>query len=680
MAASRAGKLRPHLAALLPGLIVVALMVLWAEHDGGYNTDTWYWGALVMVGVTVVAVIAFGPSRARLGRPAWIALVAFAAYVAWSYLSIAWAGSPGDALEGSNRALLYLLVFAVMLIIPWRGPPALLALFAFTAGVGVIAFLLLFRLASADHVANLIIGGRLASPTGYFNSTAALFMIDALTATALAARRELPAPIRGLLLAMASACLQLTLIVESRGWLFTLPLVLAVSLLLVRDRLRVAVAALLPITVTLLPLHRLLAVYKSPGGVALAHATRSAGEASLVLCAVVFVLATLLAWADQLGRGPTLSRTRRRRLAIAATVIAVAGGCAGALVATKGHPFAFISRQWNGFVHASTETVSTSNFGVVGSGRYDFWRVAIDAFLAHPIGGLGQDNFDNYYVVHRRINQEPAWTHSLEMRLLAHTGIVGFALFSVFIAVAVVAALRARRRTDDDGDLTAAMAGAALLPLVVWLIHGSIDWFWEMPALTGPALGFLGMAGALGRPVSRPHPDAASRPVSERTSRPSARRAVAGTIGVLALFAAVIVLGFAYLSVREVSVASNLRQTDPARALGDLDTAADLNPLSADPGRIGGTIALQTGQYGQALRRFRQSISRDPGGWYAWLGAGLAASALDDRRLARDDLEMAGSINTREPAIQEALRRVDGPHPLSAAAALQMLAAAQSAL
>ena len=311
MAASRAGKLRPHLAELLPGLIVVALMVLWAEHDGGYNTDTWYWCALVMVGVTVVAVIGFGPSRARLGRPAWIALVAFAAYVAWSYLSIVWAGSPGHALEGSNRALLYLLVFAVMLIVPWRGPSALLALFAFTAGVGMIALLLLFRLASADHVANLIIGGRLASPTGYFNSTAALFMIDALTATALAARRELPGPVRGLLLAMASASLQLTLIVESRGWPFTLPFVLVVSLLLVRDRLRVAVAALLPIAVTCAP-HRLLAVYKSAGGVALAHATRSAGEASLVLCAVVFVLATLLAWADQLGRGHAVADVRRR--------------------------------------------------------------------------------------------------------------------------------------------------------------------------------------------------------------------------------------------------------------------------------------------------------------------------------------------------------------------------------
>ena len=36
-----------------------------------------------------------------------------------------------------------------------------------------------------------------------------------------------------------------------------------------------------------------------------------------------------------------------------------------------------------------------------------------------------------------------------------------------------------------------------MLPLVVWLIYGSVDWFWEMPALSGPALGFLGVAVAL---------------------------------------------------------------------------------------------------------------------------------------------------------------------------------------
>ena len=83
----------------------------------------------------------------------------------------------------------------------------------------------------------------------------------------------------------------------------------------------------------------------------------------------------------------------------------------------------------------------SSHFTDVGSGRYDFWRVALDAFVAHPIGGLGQDNFDDYYVPRRRTDEEPSCTHSIELRLLAHTGLVGFALFATFLIAAIAAAM-----------------------------------------------------------------------------------------------------------------------------------------------------------------------------------------------------------------------------------------------
>ena len=108
----------------------------------------------------------------------------------------------------------------------------------------------------------------------------------------------------------------------------------------------------------------------------------------------------------------------------------------------------------------------------------------------------GQDNFADYYVVHRHTSEEPSWTHSLELRLLAQTGIVGFLLFAVFLGGAIIAAVRARRGTNP---MTRWIAGAALVPLVVWLVHGSVDWFWEMPTLSGPALGFLALAGSLRR-------------------------------------------------------------------------------------------------------------------------------------------------------------------------------------
>ena len=659
-------RLRPHAVALIPGGIIVALMLVWAVHNGGYDEDTWYWGALTVLALLAAIVVARGLGAIRISRAGMIALGAFALYVAWSYLSIIWAESPGVALTGSNRALLYLLLFATMLVLPWTVRGALAALLAFALGVGVIAIVLLFRLASADNVADLVISGRLAAPTGYVNSTAALFTIGALVSIALAARRELPGPVRGLLIAFACGGLQLAVIVQSRGWLFTLPLVAILAIVVVPDRLRVAATALLPVVGAVVPVHRLLAVYQTTGP-GLNHAASRAGQVALVICAVEFFVATLLAWGESLLPAPRPSAARRRALGTVATVVAVAAVAVGGIAVTRGHPVRFVERQWHGFSHPQA-TSTGSHFTDVGSGRYDFWRVALDAFLAHPIGGLGQDNFDDYYVPRRRTHEEPSYTHSLELRLLAHTGLVGFALFAAFMVAAIAAAVRARRRQG----LEAYVAGAALLPLVVWLIHGSIDWFWEIPALSGPALGFLAIAGALGAAAPRSAEPADGAEVAPLRTRVRAAPAVAGALAVLA---AVVVLGLPYLSVREVSVANDIRGSDPAKALNDLRIAANLNPLSADPGRIAGTIGLQTGQYAIARDRFAQAISRERGDWLSWLGEGLAASALGDRSAARHDFDVAGSINRRDRVIQEAISRVGSAHPLTPAEALPMLAA-----
>jgi hypothetical protein len=644
-------------------------MLVWAVHDGGYDAETWYWGALAALGLMAATAIMLGGSL-RLHRASAVAISLFGLYVAWSYLSITWAQSPGDALQGSNRALLYLLVFSLMLLLPWTPKAALLALLTFVIGVGVIGIVLLFRLASQSDVASLVIQGRLSAPTGYFNATAALFTVGALPAIVLATRRELPGPLRGLLLAFACTDLQLALIVQSRGWLFTLPLVIIAAIAVVPDRLRVAVAAIIPIVGSVVPVHRLFDVYQQSSGVALTHAAGRAGQAALLICLAAFVLGTLLAWGDSLIKPPSLSRSGKRVIGITVTVIAVAGAGSAFVVATHGHPVKFIVRQWNGFSHTQVTSSSQSHFEDVGSGRYDFWRVALDAVLAHPIGGLGQDNFADYYVKHRRTNEEPSWTHSLELRLLAHTGFVGFGLFVAFLVAAGRLAYRGRRRPDS---LTRVIAGAALLPLVVWLIHGSVDWFWEMPALSAPALGFLGIAGSLASSRAGP------QPVTRSTARSPhrLRRRLSLGAGAVALVAGVVVLGFPYLSVREVSLASDIQATNPTAALADLSRAASLNPLDADPGRIAGTIALTAGKNRIAAQRFRQSISAEPGGWFSWLGAGLAASALGDPTRAARDLATAESINHQQPAITQSLARVHSSHPLTSAQAFKLLVIVQ---
>jgi hypothetical protein len=468
---------------------------------------------------------------------------------------------------------------------------------------------------------------------------------------------------------------------------------------------------------TLAVVHRLLHVYQASTAPELNRAATQAGHSALRMSLIVLVVGTLIAWGESLLPTPRSRALRRRLLGTVAVLLALGATAAGALAVSHGHPIRFITRQWHGFSHQNT-VHSGSHFTDLGSGRYDFWRVALDAFAAHPVGGLGQDNFHDYYLPRRRTYEEPSWTHSLELRLLAHTGLVGAALFAVFLVAAFAAALRGRRRSragaasmgargptvtasvaavasvpvrgptppsaavasvpaHGSTPPPAALAATALLPLVVWLIYGSVDWFWEVPALSGPALGFLAVAASLGgrSPADDAVPEldpSANSPAWTRSARAPSR--LVGVLGVLALVSAVIVLGFPYLSVRETSIGSDLGQSDPVRALHALRIAADLDPLSATPGRLAGDIALTSRNYSAARQRFEQVISRNPGGWYGWFGAGLAASALGDQAQARRDFRTAASINPRNPVIARVLADVDTPHPLSPATALDLLA------
>jgi hypothetical protein len=679
-----APRLRPHLRAGLPALVAVALMLVWVIQNGGFDASTWYWGALVLLATFTAVFAGVFRGRLTLSRPRAIAIGLFAGYVAWSYLSMLWSQYPGIALDGSNRALLYLLIFTLLTALPWTKEAVLGALLVFAGGVGVVGMVLMVRLASGANVTDLFFGGRLVAPTGYINSTAALFTMNALLCIVLASRRRLAGPVRGLLIAFATVSLQLATIVQSRGWLFTLPLIALAAIVIVPDRLRVAGAAVIPVLAALIPVRRLLHVYQSGPSDPLRALASHAARPALAMCVGAFVIGTLLAWADTLYRGRGLGRAQRRALGSALALIGVAGVLAGGLVVSKGHPFQFISRQWHGFAHAEA-AYGSSHFTDVGSGRYDFWRVALHAFERHPIGGLGQDNFGDYYLTLGKTGEEPSWTHSLELRLLAHTGIVGFLLFGGFLVAAASAAARTRRRGDADARL---LAAALLMPLVVWLIHGSLDWFWEVPALSGPALGFLGAAGGFGTalgvvggPARAGAPEtSAEAPTAplgpEGRNRRRSRRIPAPigfAAGLVVLACLTVVLAFPYLSAHEVQVASRADSANPSAALNDLRLAARLNPLSSDPGRLAGAIALRNGRWTLALRQFRKSLSAEPGGWFAWLGAGLAESALGEPEQAHRDFTQAKRINARQPAVADALQRVYSKSPLSSEEAFKLL-------
>ena len=676
---------------LIPAGLTVAVVVAWAVTGGGYESqpvlgggydpNPWYIGALVLVGLWCAT--ALGLVRVRMSRWVAIACAALAAYTAWAFLSILWAHDQGAAFLGSDRALVYLAAFTTFVIVPWSSWSLRIALVTLISGLGGLAVLTAIRLAVLGNPSSLYLDARLVYPLGYYNADAAMFMMTALVAIALACRRGGAPVLRVGGLVLAAICLQLAVLGQSRGWLFTAPLVLALTLLILPGRLRLFAFALGPAAATAVATPALLGVYghATVNGVALpepriAHVLHQQGaHAVRVMLLADVVLALLAALAVALDRRTALSTdaTRRaNRLGAALAAIAVFAALAIGLAATHGHPVGRVERAWNSFAAtgAGSGAGGSSRFGGLGSQRADFWRVALDEWSAHPLLGIGQDNFAAGYLRLRHTEQEPRWVHSWELRLLAHTGLIGALLFVLFLIAAGLAALRGPGVRAPPERVAAAMA---LLPAIVWLVHGSIDWFWEIPALSVPALAFGGAAAALGGAQARGGRASALPAGSASTAgaRESARtpaillRCLAALLGLGALVA----LAIPYAAARETQKAIAVWPNRPALAYSELRSASSLLPFDPQTYLVGGAIALDLEEPATARRFFVQAYSHDDQEWLPPFVIGLLDGEQGHRAQARTQLLRARTLNPRESLIAQALVRLAGRSPLTVAEA-----------
>jgi O-Antigen ligase len=634
--------------ATVPALAVVVLFIVWATSQAGYPVTHWAPGALV---VLVALGIALGIVPLRLSEvpgPVRVALAALAAYTALSYLSILWAAVPGDALEGANRTLLYLAVFA--LFASWRqtGVTAALLLCVWTlAMIALAAFVALHvDAAGAAALQTLLQGGRLEYPSGYANANAAEWLMAFWPALLLARERSLPWALRGLLAGGAVLLAEVALLSQSRGSLFATPVMVVLVFALLPGRTRtfallLAVAAGIAVAAPAV-LHvgdRLENGFVVPSTVH--HATTAMFLAALGVCVVVALAAAV---EMRLGEG-TRSRVRVgvRALAVVALVAVIAGGLAAA-----GNPVTRVEKGWHSFKggYAEDNRSGSRLTSGLGSNRYDFYRVALDEFLHHPLVGIGADNFEQQYLVHGRSDETPHYPHSVELRTLSQTGLVGVLLAIVGLGAALVAAARALHRPDP---LARGVAGAALAGFGYWLVHGSVDWFWEFAGLGAPAFAMLGLACALA-PAG-----AGAAPRDQLRRR---RSYVAITAVALLGLAAAVALAAPWLSQLEVQSAAKVWTRAPQTAYSRLNDAAGLNPLSDEPYVVAGNIALRYGELERADHDFALALARTPGDAYATLERGAIASARGQHAAALALLARAVRLDPREPLTREAWERV----------------------
>jgi len=633
---------RTEVVGVLPGLAVVAVAFIWATDQGGYFPSSWYPGAVVLFAVLAVSAVAGDGAFRGLPQVTKVAIGAFVAYAAWSYLSIAWADAPGPAWEAANQTLLYVVVFVLLSRRPPSTRGAAVVAGSWAVAIAALAVVVLLELPGVLGAGPGRFASGLEQPFGYANANAAAWLMAVWPALALAACRSTPPWLRGVLAGAIVVLADTAVLSDSGGALVASGVVLAVMLAVVPGRVRTLVT-LFPVAAGIaVTLPYVLDLINDAEDQPAAVAELGGAAAPVLLAAlVVGIIVAAAGVAERRGAlGEVTLEGARRTVAGGAIVLALAG--AGFAAVVIGDPVDRVQDSWREF--KQTGTGAPADFG---GARYDYFRVAVDLFSEHPVAGIGAGNFAEDYLARGTVGERPTSPHSLELRVLVQGGLVGAALFVVALGAAFVAAFRGLRLRP----LGRAVAAGGLLTCLYWVVQGSVDWFWEFPALTGPALGLLALGGAVRRP----------RPVVRAPSRPT-RPATA--LLLVAGVAATASLMLAWIADIEVRRAARTSADDPAAAFRQLDRAAKLNPLSEQPGLMEGSIALRLGDVGRARSAFEEVLRRDPRNHLATLELGAIASyegrRREGRRLLRMALELAPGDSPTLSAIDQARRgRVD---------------------
>ncbi len=410
------------------GLLLGGPAVL-AFFSGGYFDAPRAWAGLVAwLLVAVGGVVGTWPR----GRAAWLALGGLAALTGWTLLSLAWAPLGQTAYDAAQIGFLYLgAITAAALLRPAWTEEALLAGAVVVVGYGVSERLLPGLL---DFARSVSAQGRLEQPLTYWNAMG-LVAATGLVLSARADARLAAAPVLGLGLSLT----------VSRGGLLAAAAGLICLVVLSRRRETLLAAG---------------AAIGLGGGAALSEL----GGSGVMLAAVIVLGAAAIPLARACAEREGDLRLPAQTGVVAVMLIGVGFGLA----------LVFGSKETSARLEPTAGRLVT-----LQSNRYEYWRVAVRAFRAEPVRGVGAGGWAVRWRRERPFNEAAHDAHSLPLQTLAELGLVGVVLLGVF-ATGVGLAARATQGTVPSVALAAVCA--------TWGVHVLLDWDWQMPAATLPAM------------------------------------------------------------------------------------------------------------------------------------------------------------------------------------------------
>ena len=611
------------------GLGAALGLALVAFASGGYFPTAWTWAALVAL-VFLAAVLGLGVAT----RPSGLALVslgALGAFGAWTWLATVWSADPAATVLEGLRVLMYVSVFAaVLLVLRREGVPLLLAAtltaIFLASGYGLLTRLFPERLGAFDPVAAY----RLEEPLTYWNAAGLFAVMGALLALGFAARAETVVA-RAAVAATLPIFLATLYFTFSRGAWVAGAVGLAAALAIDPRRLQLLLTGLV------LGIPSGLAVLLSSHEKALTRTDAPLSAAShdghrLAVYILLLAVASGLAGAGLSLADRRVTPPRQARLAFGgAAALVLVVGLIGFFV-HYGGPVELVRKGYDSFTTTSGGTPVNLNkrlFTFSGSYRAELWHAAWHDYEAHPVLGSGPGTYEQYWDEHRPLQHKVRDAHNLYLEVLAELGPLGLLLLVTALGIPLVAAFRARAHP---------LVPLALAAFVAFLVHASVDWDWEMGAVT---LAALACAAAL---------LAAADP---RSSAPflSPRLRVAGVAAslLLAVVAFVGVVGASALAASDRA----LEKGRYGEASSQARKASRWWRWSPDPWRQLGDVAVAQDDSTVARGYYRNAISKDDTDWKLWYDLSTTTSGAESNhalaeavrlnRYAKSDFE-AGDV------------------------------------
>jgi len=626
-------------------LAVLGLTAWLGFSDGGFFVgETGLAAVIACVALLLWAMTATAPV-AGLGAAGVAGLAALSLLGVWVLASSAWSDAAARSVYEFDRVLLYLAVFALVALAP-RGPAtARWLLRGFAVVLGVVSLLALVSRLYPDVVGSPTVSqahDRLGWPLGYWNALGLCAAMAAVLCVHLTSELRERVPVRVLAAAAVPALVVTMYLTLSRGGFGAA--VIGFVLLVVLGRSRGLVGGLLAVlpAVALAVLAAAAADavttgYDPDAAASLADARELGGRLGLI-CAGAALLRLLAVpldrWLARLRLRPW-GRPARAALVIGVAALLVIGGLA---VDAPDR----LSVQWESF----KSSAPTENEGggrlleTTANGRIEHWEVAWDTFQAHPWVGTGAGTFVYEWAERRTLDFPVQDAHSIYLDVLADLGLVGLALLLVALLVPFGAALVRRREDRVLWSAVVAVTG-------MWLVRAGIDWDWEVPALTLPAVALLAVACA--RDAGRP---------AGRRSRGRVPRILVG----LAILLLVLTPARVWSSQRALNASLEaFRQGDCATSVDKALAAQKAFGARPEPFELLGYCDVRVGQSALGEKMLEAAIRKEPRSWELHYGLALVRGAR--REDPRPALLAARRRSPTEPKVLDALERMRSDRP-----------------